>query len=331
LDESGAIVRTASGVVYASPGFIKRMSSPTSKAIRLAHFSDIHISVPNLSWQRADWFNKRLTGWFNDRWLGRRHRFRKANSILTTFVADLPARHVDHLIFSGDATALGFEAEISQAAALLRVSEAEGKPGLAVPGNHDYYTRAAAASGWFERYFAPWQKGVRVDDATYPFAQRVGPVWLVAVNSSTGNRWAWDASGAVDAPQLDRLQRLLEKLDVGLRILVTHYPVCLKSGRNERRSHRLRNVRDVVQVAAAGGVGLWLHGHRHGPYVIAHPPQSPFPIVCAGSATQFGHWSYGEYTIEGQHLTGVRREFREPSRTFQDAESFELTLGAPVP
>jgi 3',5'-cyclic AMP phosphodiesterase CpdA len=317
-------------VVYASPGFIKRMSSPTSKAIRLAHFSDIHISVPDLGWQPADWFNKRLTGWFNDRWLGRRYRFRSASSVLATLVADFRTRQVDHLIFSGDATALGFEAEFAQAAALLRVSEAEAIPGVAVPGNHDYYTREAAASGLFERYFAPWQKGERVDGATYPFAQRVGSVWLIAVNSSTGNRWAWDASGAVDAPQLDRLRRLLEKLDAGLRILVTHYPVCLKSGRSEGHSHGLRNLREVVQVAAAGDVGLWLHGHRHGPYVIAHPPETPFPVVCAGSATQFGRWSCGEYTIEGGHLAGVRREFCERSGTFEDAEKFELELVAPV-
>jgi 3',5'-cyclic AMP phosphodiesterase CpdA len=306
------------------------MSSPTSKAIRLAHFSDIHISVPELVWQPADWLNKRLTGWFNDRWLGRRHRFRKATSVLTTLVADLRARQVNHLIFSGDATALGFEVEFVQAAALLRVSEVDGIPGLAVPGNHDYYTREAAASGLFERYFAPWQKGERVDGATYPFAQRVGPVWLIAVNSSKGNRWPWDASGAVDAPQLDRLRRLLEKLGAGLRVLVTHYPVCLKSGRSEGRSHGLRNVREVVQVAAAGGVGLWLHGHRHGPYSIAHPPETPFPIICAGSATQFGRWSYGEYTLVGRHLAGLRRGFCERSGAFEDAEKFELELVAPV-
>jgi 3',5'-cyclic AMP phosphodiesterase CpdA len=306
------------------------MSSPTSKAIRLAHFSDIHISVPDLDWHPADWFNKRLTGWFNDRWLGRRYRFRKARSVLTTLMADLPAREVDHVIFSGDATALGFKQEIAQAAMLLRISAPEGIPGLAVPGNHDYYTRSAAASGWFEQYFARWQSGLRVDNATYPFAQRIGPVWLVAVNSSTGNRRPWDASGAVDATQLDRLQRLLEGLDDGLRILVTHYPVCLDSGRSERRSHGLRNLREVVQVAAAGGVGLWLHGHRHGPYVIARPPGIPFPVVCAGSATQFARWSYGEYTIEGQHLKGVRREFCQSNATFQDAQKFELSLDAPV-
>ena len=38
---------------------------------------------------------------------------------------------------------------------------------------------ARAATGLFERYFAAWQTGERVDGAPYPFAQRVGPLWLV--------------------------------------------------------------------------------------------------------------------------------------------------------
>ena len=305
---------------------VKRMSSPTSKAIRLAHFSDIHLSAPHPDWRPSDWFSKRLTGWINYRWLGREQRFRDAERILAALVEELRARAVDHLIFSGDATVLGFEAELARAAALLRVSAAERVPGIAVPGNHDYYTRRAAASGLFERYFAPWQEGERLDGATYPFAQRVGPVWLVAVNSSTGNRRPWDASGSVDPGQLDRLRRLLEKLDAGLRVLVTHYPVCVKSGRSERPDHGLRNVREVVKVAAAGGVRLWLHGHRHEPYAIACPPDTPFPVVCAGSATQHGLWSYGEYTIEGTSLIGLRRIFHEENARFEDHDRFHLEL-----
>ena len=41
---------------------------------------------------------------------------------------------VEHILFSGDATALGFESEMRLAAELLEVDR---RPGLAVPGNHD--------------------------------------------------------------------------------------------------------------------------------------------------------------------------------------------------
>jgi 3',5'-cyclic AMP phosphodiesterase CpdA len=242
---------------------------------------------------------------------------------------DIRRRRPDHLIFSGDATSLGFEAELAHAANLLGVGREGSLSGLAVPGNHDYYTRTVAASGLFEKYFAPWQTGERVDGAIYPFAQPVGPLWLVAVNTSTGNLWTWDASGQVDAPQLDRLRRLLDGLGSGPRILVTHYPVCLATGKRERRSHGLRNADEIVSIAARGGVCLWLHGHRHGPYHVTQPDIAPFPIICAGSATQHGHWSYGEYAIADKKCRVTRRVFSEQTREFLDGEKLELDL--PVP
>jgi 3',5'-cyclic AMP phosphodiesterase CpdA len=294
--------------------------------VRLAHFSDIHVCAKPLGWTARDWFSKRFTGWLNLRFLGRAHRFRDADRVLAALMADLDRRQPDHVIFSGDATTLGFESELARAAALIQLTAPPRYPGLAIPGNHDYYTRAAAATGMFERYFAPWQTGERVDDAVYPFAQRVGPVWLVGINSASGNFWVWDAGGRVDTRQLNRLEQLLARLAPAPRILVTHYPVCRSSGKGERRGHGLRNVAEIVRAAARGGVCLWLHGHRHGPYCILHPPSAPFPVVCAGSATQHGYWSYGEYAIEAGHLHATRRVFSPERNEFVDGESFDVPL-----
>ncbi len=291
--------------------------------VRLAHVSDIHLTTPKLDWQRADWFNKRLSAWINFRWLGRRLRFRNADHVMKRWREDVQAHRIDHIVFSGDASALGFASEIDKAADLLGV---RCLPGLAVPGNHDYCTRPAAASGNFERAFALWQNGLRIDDAAYPFAQKVGHVWLIGVNSSTGNRWAWDAAGAVGAAQLERLARLLGRLDAGPRILVTHYPVCLASGKPERRTHGLRDLEELIRVATAGGVALWLHGHRHHPYRFQELPHAKFPIICSGSSTQTGLWSYGEYTIEGYTLHGLQRGYDAEAERFRDLEEFDLKL-----
>lgn len=293
--------------------------------VRLAHLSDIHVTAPRLGWQRADWFNKRLAAWFNYRWLGRRFRFRHGDEVLAILVEDLRRRDIDHVIFSGDATALGFEAELRRAVEWLKVGDVFAR-GLAVPGNHDYCTVPAATSGLFERYFAPWQQGERIDGETYPFAQQVGQAWLVAVNSCTGNRWAWDAGGSVGREQLLRLERLLAALAPGPRILVTHYPVCLASGKPERRSHGLRDLGEVVTVARRGGVRLWLHGHRHGPYFIDKSSLAPFPVICAGSATQTGCWSYTEYTLAENAVTVLRRTFDPESHSFADAGEARLLL-----
>lgn len=299
------------------------------RVIRLAHFSDVHATVPQLGWTRADWFNKRLTGLFNLRWLGRGRRFSLADAVLAELMAELRRQPPDRVVFSGDATALGFEAEFAHAATLMQVGAVEALPGLAVPGNHDYYTRTSASLGLFEKYFAPWQIGERIDGAVYPFAQRVGPVWLVAVNSCTGNRWTWDAAGGVGPEQRQRLARLLDQLDSGPRILVTHYPVCLASGAREKRSHGLRDLGEMVAVAARGGVCLWLHGHRHSPYHLSQPSFAPFPVVCAGSATQRGCWSYGSYTLEGRHFRAGRRLYSPTEGCFRDGPRFELQLPLP--
>jgi 3',5'-cyclic AMP phosphodiesterase CpdA len=299
-------------------------------SIRLAHLSDIHITATGLEWTRTDWLNKRLAAWFNFRWLGRGYRFRRADEVLGLLVADLRRRAPDRVIFSGDATALGFESEFRRAAELLDVASPE-PPGLAVPGNHDYVTRPVAASGLFERYFAPWQSGQRLDGAAYPFAQRAGEYWLVGVNSCTGNVWPWDAGGSVGPEQLRRLARLLESLEPGPRVLVTHYPVWLASGRRERRWHGLRDLKGLIDVAARGGVCLWLHGHRHEPYYHRPTPALPFAVLCAGSATQSGLWNYNEYTLDGARCQVLRRAFDPLAGVFRDAETYELELPVAAP
>src|SRR6266446_4347838 len=292
--------------------------------VRLAHLSDLHIASPEAEWQLSDWFNKRLTGWHNLRWLGRGKEFALAEKVLETLAAELRERRPDHVVFSGDATALGFAAELSRAAQILGVSrQPDALSGIAVPGNHDYYTRGAAASGLFERTFAPWQAGERVDGAIYPFAQRVGPFWLVGVNSCTGNVWPWDAGGSVGREQLGRLVTLLKRLDRSPRILVTHYPVALASGEPEKHHRRLRDLSELLAVAREGGICLWLHGHRHGAYHLLSSKLAPFPVVCAGTATQKGRWSYGDYTITGQRLHAVRRIYSPAKGQFEDHETFD--------
>lgn len=298
--------------------------------IRLAHFSDIHLTSPKLEWKRRDWFSKRLTSWGNHRFLGRGSRFSQAEEIVARLMDEFIKREVDHLIFSGDATALGFESEIRQAAEMLRVGDSP-IPGLAIPGNHDYCTKTAAESGHFERYFAPWQQGRRIDAHPYPFAQPVGPIWLIGVNAATGNRWPWDAGGSVDVAQLDRLKRLLAELEPGLRILVLHFPICLSNGRREPFYHGLRGLDALLDVANAGGVNLWLHGHRHTPYYLSQPSGAAFPAICTGSATQNKLWSYGEYTITGNILSAVRRVFDPNERCFRDVETFTLQLRPQAP
>ena len=149
---------------------------------------------------------------------------------------------------------------------------------------------------------------------------------LIAVNSSAGNRWVWDASGRVGRGQLERLEKLLPRLEPGPKILVTHYPICLSSGRREYPWRGLRDAAQLIEVAARGGVRLWLHGHRHASYHLLAPPRAPFPVINAGSATQNKVWSYAEYSFDGNHVKVRRRVYEPGASCFCDRQAFELTL-----
>jgi len=50
-------------------------------AVRLIHFSDIHVQAEHPRWQLGDWFSRRATGWFNLRCLGRGKRFSQASRV----------------------------------------------------------------------------------------------------------------------------------------------------------------------------------------------------------------------------------------------------------
>jgi 3',5'-cyclic AMP phosphodiesterase CpdA len=294
--------------------------------LRFVHVSDIHLFCPHARWRLGDWFGKRLTGWINSRFLRRRRLFQHADKVLACLMDEVQARRPDLLLFSGDASTLGTEEELARASALLRIGDL---PGLAVPGNHDYYVRSCAASGAFERHFAPWLDGERLDGAVYPFARRVGPVYLIAVNSCTGNVWPWDATGRTGPAQRERLRRLLAMPHLAAcpRVLVTHYPIARASGEPEDWKHRLHDLRETLEVALAGGVSLWLHGHRHHPYQHPRSALAPIPSICAGSATQLDCWTYAEYTTDGDEWHVERRSYRPESSRFERQETFSWRLG----
>ncbi len=297
--------------------------------IRLSHFSDIHLTSRPLGWRARDLLGKRTTGWINVALLGRGRRFQHADAVVDALLRDLRERPCDRLVFSGDATTMAFENEMLAAAKRLGVGDTTLPPAIAVPGNHDLYTHSASKSRIFEAAFAPWQQGARVDDSHYyPFAQKVGHIWLIGLNSSTANLIPIDASGMVGEAQLLRFRELLATLDPGPRIVVSHYPLLTKDRKPEPKWHRLRDWERVRDVAAECGVSLWLHGHKHAWYILPAGERQPFPSICVGSTAQTDRWGYHEYRIEGTKLTGLRRVFDLEADKFQDAEIFELDLPA---
>jgi 3',5'-cyclic AMP phosphodiesterase CpdA len=294
--------------------------------IRVAHFSDVHLTVPDLGWEGKDYLSKKATGWVNVKLLGRGHRFRHSDTVVESLVGDLASRNFDAAVFTGDATKLAFPNEFAHAAARLKVGDPAMPRSVAVPGNHDLYNLADVQRGEFERAFAPWLVGTRLTAETFPYAVPVGHCWFVAVNSARSNFWPFDASGKIGGEQLERLTALCASLPPGPRILVTHYPLRKASGRPEAVTRRLRDRNKAARVAADGGISLWLHGHIHAGFHLPANDEIPFPTIGAGSATQTDRWQFNEYTIDGYELTMLKRRYDFEAKQYRDAESATMTL-----
>ncbi|MBY0513415.1 MAG: metallophosphoesterase [Gemmataceae bacterium] len=296
-------------------------------SVKLFHFSDVHLTSPSLGWRARDLFGKRVSGWVNVRFLGRGKRFAHADRVVDALLREFRERPADHLVFSGDATTMAFENEMTAAALRLGVGDEKLPPCVTVPGNHDLYTLGAHRRRVFEFAFSAWQQGERVDAAhTYPFAKKVGHVWLIALNSSTPNLFPWDATGKVGEAQLLRFRELCATLDPAPRVVVSHYPLLTRLRKPEAKWHRLKDWAEVRDAAAACRVGLWLHGHKHAWYVLEAGPDLPFPTVNVGSSTQAKLWGYHEYAIDGWKLRGLRRVYDPDADRFRDADTFELEL-----
>lgn len=305
------------------------MQPPAARPTRLIHFSDIHLPVRRFGWEWRDAFSKRVYGWMNVRLLGRGHRFRRAAEVLEVLRRDIRERQYDHVVFSGDASALAFDEEFRGVVDGLGLTEDDWPAGITTPGNHDAYLPNVVAGGAFERHFAPWLAGERQDpDLVYPFAQKCGGGWLIGANSAQATFWMFDARGRVGEAQRDRLLTLLKRLEGRPKILVTHYPLVMPSGRPEPPFHRLIDYREMIDVCRAGGVDVWLCGHRHTGYAFEATDDIPTHVLCAGSVTQVGRWSYNEYDIAGGELHINTRTYDGDARVFRDRRRQTLPLRA---
>jgi 3',5'-cyclic AMP phosphodiesterase CpdA len=135
-----------------------------------------------------------------------------------------------------------------------------------VPGNHDRYTRGAARTARFERWFAAYNQTDRsLDDAidgSYPFVRLCGPLAIIGLDSAVP-RAPFVAAGEVGAAQRDRLAKVLLHPEVASRtaIIALHHPPWRLHTR-----HWLNGLRDwqaLQETLRMHRPGMVLHGHLH--------------------------------------------------------------------
>jgi 3',5'-cyclic AMP phosphodiesterase CpdA len=235
--------------------------------MKIAHISDLHVlaleGVPAYRF-----LNKRLTGLANLRLKrGAIHRTAYVHAIARA----IREAGVDHVIVSGDLTNLALESELAAVREILdRELDMDPAQVTLVPGNHDLYTRGAATSRRFERYFADWLKSdlpdlaVKTGAGPFPVVKLRGPAAIVGLSSAVP-RPPFIAAGEIGAPQIEALAKLLERPEVKARtvVLALHHPVVRSASRMKHYTDGLRDAPALLSVLRTLDHGLVVHGHLH--------------------------------------------------------------------
>jgi len=224
---------------------------------------------------------------------GRARRFAACRPKLEALARFAREQRIDLVVFTGDYTALGLDAELAAARAAVGPLMQAPAGFVNIPGNHDLYLHDTLRERSFERHFGDT---LRTDlpehgaDGAWPLVRLVDPgVAVIALNSARPNPAPWRSSGRIPAAQLAALRALLADPRVAGRftLVLNHYPPRLRDGSRDRPLHRLVN--DDELLAACSGLprGALLCGHVHHRYAVRVPGVRPW-IFCGGSATMSG-------------------------------------------
>lgn len=251
--------------------------------LTLAHLSDAHLG-PLPRFPVRHWNVKRGLGFLN--W-HRNRRDAHLPAALDAILADVHARHPDHVAVTGDLVNIGLPDEYEAALAWLgRVGPPDRV--TVVPGNHDIYTRLASHPG--HRRWQPYMTGhepMPPSSPAFPFVRRLGRLALIGLNSAVPTP-PFVAAGHLGTDQLQALANTLDRLGAeGLvRVVLIHHPPLPGQA---SRMKALRDADALAAVLARHGAELVLHGHNHRSELHHHPaPAGRIPVVGVPSAS-LGH------------------------------------------
>lgn len=270
----------------------------------MVHLSDIH--------QQVDWRARSLwsTGWrgapgrFELHAMGRMVRFDDAEARLGQLLDDLHALSPDHVVLSGDLTALGHEDELGKVKELLEPLLRDGRLSV-IPGNHDRYTDAVGRSR-FERYFGEAMRSelpALADARGYPFVRFLDDaVALVGLDSTHVSGWAHYFLGRIGEAQLAALEAILNHPSMAKRtaLVMLHHGPLSPRGRPSFREAGLLDAKRLMEVLAGRRVVL-LHGHSHHRFWHRATGERPH-IFGGGSSTERGREGYWVVELDDHRL-----------------------------
>jgi 3',5'-cyclic AMP phosphodiesterase CpdA len=306
----------------------------SSSAIRILHFSDVHVQRPVFSAPPLELVGKRILAGIN-LWVARGRYFAETPEKLASLAKFAKQEAVSLALCTGDYTAMGTAAEHADARRYVNLVGAEAALGLiTVPGNHDLYMPDTLRDRRFDKYFGDV---LRTDlpeyalDGAFPFVRLFGAhLAIVGVNSARPNPNPLLSSGLVPEVQLDALSRVLDDPRLAGRfvIVMTHYGILRRDGRPDARRHGLDNAAELVRICARPGL-LLVHGHIHHRY--HHPATAERPwLFCAGSATHRGREGFWLYDVEAGLIRATPGKYADGAYVLEPDEAVTITRDPPA-
>ena len=279
--------------------------------MRIIHVSDIH---HQLDWGRRSWGSsgwRGVPGRLELHTLGRLHKFADGAVAWNRILEDIDKLDVDHVLFTGDLTAMGDGAEFEAVHASVRHLTQEGRLTV-IPGNHDRYTDTPG-NRHFERVFANEIASAmpeHADEHGYPFVKLLGDdVAVIGLDSTRVPGWSQYVVGRLGNSQLAALKRILDDPRLANRtvhVLSHHGPLCPK-GKREWVQSGLIDGPSLLNVLEGRDVMLH-HGHSHIRSWQRAGEERPH-LFGGGSSTEPGREGYWMLDVE-DHRTLEVAHFR---------------------
>ncbi|MBI5066659.1 MAG: metallophosphoesterase [Deltaproteobacteria bacterium] len=218
---------------------------------------------------------------------------RHSAKVARKLIGALREEKVDHLLVTGDLTLSGEASEFERALELLAPFAREGKLTV-LPGNHDVWSREAAATHRFLRAIGPDGKGMKKPYQAYPHKVDLSPeVVLIGLDSARFGEEPLESPGWLGSDQLARARDLVRDAakEGKAAVLALHHHLMIPPERvaSDAKLARmpLYDADKLVRLCAESPVAAVLHGHRHAAFRLEIPgPSRPTPVICSGSASR---------------------------------------------
>lgn len=263
-----------------------------SPNLRIAHISDLHFAKPTFS----------LSQFFSKRWLGNLNLLlSRKQDYLPERLSSLPSLFaelkVDLVLISGDLSTTSLSDEFRLARNFICQIEEKHIPVIALPGNHDHYTKCAYKNRLFYQFFnSQFSHGkeeifsFNLKDHKVAAKALPNNWWLVALDTALSTPLI-SSQGLFSPEAEENLQRLLSLIPSDHSvILANHFPLFPHESPRKtlKRSEPLQNI-----VRAFPNIKLYLHGHTHR-HCLADLRANHYPIVMDCGSTSHrerGSWN----------------------------------------